>query len=431
MQNSPSVADLRFRLGYTLLPVLRDSAPAKRNLEILIARTTLGESEARRLAFIQYAKWYCEEVDASLQITLHVPANAGVVRAAFDLLGVEYNPIAALDEHAANAVSDIAKKLDCDFVLSADSDGLYPLFTDEIGLVSADVEDALHITEIHLRGFDVTWSFESPSKNSPWTSFYLMGNPSVFHILLREHTESRAAGDAAFESMRGIVYDAIPSLCFSRDRLEFYRVQDRWAQRIGLRQQNFAFEYTAYLNHFYLTFYAAVDQVAGLVVNKLRLAVPENEVGATFKAFRHARKPYAEIDNAFSDKAFWEMYKIPRLMRHRAAHSGPVKPNDVYFGTDDFSDDQLDKAAEEAGFFDDLHVLERRGIADEMRAELVQIARFKAKLKLMGPPRRHGVFLRDGKKGLFYYPGPASDLERFLTFFHRVLKAVKPWNSVV
>lgn len=427
MQNPSPLADLGFRLGYAMLPVLRDSAPAKRHLQILVARTTLSEGESRRLAFIQYAKWYCEEVDPSLEITLHVPANATVVRAIFDLLDVDYNLIEELAEQDADKIDETARTLDCDLILATDPTKVSDLFDDEVGLVSSDVEDALHATEIHLRGFNVTWSFEFPSKNMPWSSFYVMSNRTVFDSLLQEYSRSRDAGPGVYETMRAIVFDALPSLCFSCDRLEFYRQQDRWAQRIGLRQQNFAFEYAAYLNHFYLTFYAAVDQVAGLVVRKLGLAVPEDQIGATYKAFRLARMAYPEIDKAFSDKGFWDMYKIPRLIRHRAAHSGPVKPNDVYFGEDEFTNEQLDEAAERLGLFDDLHFLEARGMTEQMRNELLELARLQAKLKLLGPPRRHGVFLRDGKGGLFYYPDPASDLNRFLAFLHRVLDALCPW----
>lgn len=53
---------LTFRLGYELLPATGNSAPAKRNLEILVARTSLGAEDALQLATIQYAKWYCDDI---------------------------------------------------------------------------------------------------------------------------------------------------------------------------------------------------------------------------------------------------------------------------------------------------------------------------------------------------------------------------------
>lgn len=372
---------------------------------------------------------HCDQIE--LEVNLHVPKNAADVRAVFDRLEVEYQLIADLDESNAAAVSKVALCLDCDLVLSSDANALREVYSDEFGLVAAEVKTALHVSEIHLKGFNAPWSFERPAKNMPWSNFYLMSESSTFDRLLREHAESKKAGTKVHEVMRSLVADALPSLCFSRDRLEFYRQQDRWAQRTGLQHQDFGTEYSAYLNHFYLTLYAAVDQVAALIVHLYNLDVPESEIGATYKAFRNARKPYTDIDSVFSDKAFWEMYELPKLIRHRAAHRGPVKPQDVYLGKDDFTDEQLDECAEKERYLDDLNFFEKRGrLSKEMRGYLIQMARFKAKLKLLGPPRRHGVFLKNGKNGLFYYPDPARDLAQFIEFFDRVLTIIKPWDEV-
>jgi hypothetical protein len=318
---------------------------------------------------------------------------------------------------------------DCDLVISPAADDFAALFPDELGLVNARVMAALHTAEIHLRGFDIPWSFETPIKNMPWSNFYQMTERKIFEPLFPELNASRASGDAVYDVMRALVADAIPALCFSRDRLEFYRQQDRWAQRHGLEHQDFSFEYAAHLNHFYLTFYAAIDQVAALVVHLYKMEVAERNIGATYKAFREQRKAHPAIDAVFSDSAFWEMYEIPQLIRQRAAHRGPVKPEALYFGDDDFTDEQVDEAAEKYGLLGDFMFMRDHDVPQFIVDHALTIAREKARRRLMGPPRRHNIFLKNGKKGLFYYPDPTGELRRFLDFFARVLAIVKPWGD--
>jgi hypothetical protein len=424
---------MQFRLGYDLLPVLESSAPANKNLNILVASTALGEDDALQLARVQYAKWFCEDMadHIALSITLHVPENAMTVRAVFDDLGVEYDVIGDLDENNLEAVAETAVGLDCDLVISTGGNPLRVLFTDEYGIVSPDVAAALHAAEIHLKGFDMPWSFEWPGKNMPWSQFYPMSEHSIFRPLLEEFSASHAAGPQVYDVMRKLVADAVPALCFGRDRLEFYRQQDRWAQRNRLEHQDFGFEYAAFLNHFYLTFYSAVDQVTGLVVNRFNLPVPEREIGATYKAFRESRKAYPAVEHAFDNPDFWDMYNLPQSIRHRAAHSGPVRPEDVYFGDGEFTDEQLDAAAEENGLMDNVRFFQARETPEALIANALMIAREKARRILMGPPRRHGVYLKTGKKkAVFYYPDPAVDLNKFLTFFKNVITLCKPWNEV-
>lgn len=430
--NMPEDDALRFRFGYELLPTLFGSAPANRSLNLLLARTSLSGDDARRLAVIQYAKWYCDDMSTYivLEINLVVPENAAALRSVFDRLGVDYETGPSLDETDAQTIAALARTLDCGFVLAHPAIDLATAFTDEYGLVGTEVLEALHSVEIHMKGFDLPWSFEVPAKNMPWSNFYTMSEQDTFQPLLKQHAASAQAGAEIHEIMRSLVADAFVSLCFSRDRLEFYRQQDRWAQRAGLERQDFGVEYAAFLNYFYLTYYAAVDQTAKLVIKLYDMKVPEDQIGATYKAFREARKAFREIDRAFSDSAFWKMYRIPRLIRHHAAHNGPVKPQAIYTGSDDPTIEQLDETAEKQGFFDNLHYFEQRGMSQEMLDYLREVGRFKAKLELWGPPIRHGVPLREGKDLFFYYPGPAQDLERLFAFFDRVLGIILPWDKL-
>jgi hypothetical protein len=263
-----------------------------------------------------------------------------------------------------------------------------------------------------------------------WTNFYVMCEQGIFRSLELEWSASTAAGASVANKMRILVGHTMPALCFNRDRMEFYRQQDRWTDRNDIERQDFRFEYSTALNNFYVTMYSAVDLVAALCVDVFGLEVEPEQVYAIAGAFPKKRKAIPGLDDLFSDKAFWEMYELPRLIRHEAAHSGPVAPQHIYSGNDDFSDEQLDEAAAAHGLYDDLHVLEKfQPLPDAMRADIINMARFKAKLKLLGRPMKHAVVLKNGKSTLFYNPDPAADLQQFLAFFDRVLAIVKPWGS--
>jgi len=244
MDTVPPDPSLRFRYDFKIGMVL-GAARAKKHLNVLIARTTFDEAAASRLADVQLAKWYCEDIadDIALEINLFIPENADAVRAVFDRLGVEYEIVAALDETGVVKISEEAFAHDCDLVIAADTDSLTNILKDEVMLVASDVEAVLHATEIHMKGFDVPWSFVNPVKNQPWTMFHVLGE-SNGQQLWQEKNESAQANPEVAEVMRSLVVDAIPSLCFNRDRIEFYRQQDRWAERNNIERQDFRFEYT-------------------------------------------------------------------------------------------------------------------------------------------------------------------------------------------
>ncbi|HEY1728735.1 MAG TPA: hypothetical protein VGG22_10205 [Candidatus Baltobacteraceae bacterium] len=382
---------------------------------------------------MQLAKWYCEDIadDIALQINLIIPQNADTVRDVFDRLGVEYKRAAALDETDVVKISEEAFAHDCDLVIAADCGAVVNILKDEVMLVADDVETVLYATEIHMRGFDVPWSFVSPIKNQPWTMFYVLGE-SNGQQLWQDMNESAQAKPEVADVMRSLVVDSIPSLCFNRDRIEFYRQQDRWAERNNMERQDFRFEYTNALNLFYLTLYSAVDQVVALVVHFYTLPVDERDQGAGYGAFIKARKTVPGLDEVFSDAQFDEMYRIPRLIRHKAAHRGPITPQTLYFSDDEYTDEQLDAAAEENGYYDDLHVLEALPfpLPDVIRYHMISLARHKAKLKLFGDPAKHLIYLEDKTGAFYYHPDPAGNLANFFAFLERVLVLIKPWNKM-
>jgi hypothetical protein len=407
-------------------PTMDSTGRNKRRLDVLIADESIDASDATRLARIQLLNWYFEDLgEADMNVVLHIPEQAATLISVFDSLGVSYSLIPRFDETDAATVSRVVLKFDCDVVLSKDSNRLHPSLTDDSSLVTDSVAGILREAELHAKGFNAPWSFESPCKNQPWMQFYAMSEHSIFRPIIVEWEESRKASPATAEAMRVLVL-SLQSICFSRDRMAFYRQQDRWAHRSGLERQDFRFEYTTYLNHFYFSLYAAVDQAAYLVVRAYNLPVPESHIGALYAAFQLAIKQRApEIHVLFNDDAFWEMYRLLRDMRRSPAHRGPLTQEVIYNGNDEFTDEQLDAKAAELGYLDDANAF-----TGEMRDFVIAMARHKAKLVLLGPPLKHMVLVRheDGS-ATFYNPDPHADLDRFLLFLHRLLGAIKPWDK--
>lgn len=428
----PTSIDPALRIRYELLPATINSAFKKRRLRVLIARTALDEHAALLLAQIALARWYCDDVrdEIDLDVSLVIPSNCTTLLAVFDRLGVGHGRVAPLDESDANAVATLALKIDADVVLAHDVGALRDKLSDDVMLVVGEPHAVLHNVEIHLKGFDLPWSFEFPTKGQPWTNFYPMCEQSVFVPLQAEWAASVVCGESVANKMRILFAQTLPALCFNRDRMEFYRQQDRWTDRNDIERQDFRFEYTNALNNFYVTLYSGVDLAVGLCSDIYGLELTREQTQANAKVFRRRRKAVPGLDAIFSDEAFWKMYTIPRLIRHQAAHSGPVTPEHIYQSDDDFTDEQLDVTAEENGLYDDMRFIERTAkLPDAVRQNMIDLARFKAKLKLMGRPLKHALVLPDGSKIRIYHPDPAAGLERFLEFFNRVLALIKPWDQ--
>lgn len=410
---------------YQLLPTAQSTGRSKRGLDVLVADQYLSTNDVECLAHIQLLNWYFDELgERDLSVVLHVPRHAVNTISVLDDLAVDYNLIGAFDEGDIDVVGSVAATYDCDVVLSAHENALHPAVIDDAALVANTVGGVLREAELHAKGFNAPWSFEDPIKHQPWMQFYAMSEHSSFRSILEEWTESKKASDATAEAMRVLVL-SMQSICFSRDRMAFYRQQDRWAHRAQLERQDFRFEYTAYLNHFYFSLYSAVDQVAKLVVRAYNLEVADKDIGALYAAYRHAIKEHApEIQAIWESDVFWKMYRLLRDMRHTTAHRGPLVPEVVYTHDGEFTTEQLDAKALELGYFDDA-----RFFSGEMHNYVIEMARFKAKLALMGPPLKHCVFIQhENGAGTFYNPDPHADFQRFLAFLHDVIEAIKPWN---
>jgi hypothetical protein len=408
-----------------MLPRIASAGRATRTLNVLLAHPKLEANQINALAQLQLLRYYFDELrnDVDLHLNLLVTASSTALLRRFNYLGVQYTVVDDFNVDVSADVLDVARRLDCGVVLVPDRAVAVERTTDDFTMVTDDVAVVLQEAELHAKGFDAPWSFEQPVVFAPWNTFYMMYEHSIFADLTEDFNDSKAASQDVYEAMRQLI-QSLQMICYCRDRMAFYRQQDRWASRAGLERQEFEFEYAVYLNLLYLGLYSVVDQVCGLIVRRFGLEVEKQNIGATYSAFRKELRKIPQVEALFTEAKFVKWYTRVKYLRLGAAHNGFLTPQTVYFGDDNFTDDQLLAKASELGYLDGLEHL-----PELVRPFVVDMAKFKAKLKLLDAPLRHVLFVEEGGKTYGYNPDPHAELKVFLGFFEAVRELSKPWDA--
>ena len=279
--------------------------------------------------------------------------------------------------------------------------------------------------EIFVRGHDVPWSFELMAWSEPWAAFYGMSEKDTFREGLRflDLCQQKNLSPAIQDIGRMLIYNRLPNLCFTRDRLLFYGMQQAAAKRAKWERQTFAFEASYYLNFYYLLIYGGFDHLALVVNGVLGLGMPEKQVGATYEGFLKsllARAP--EIHAIFTDQELVEFIQRVGALRHFAAHRGSIRPGELYEKPDvEPTDEELDEEISRLG-------LDRQlGWAPEgpIRDWAWNLLRYKVRLQKAKKIAEGVVFIEI--KGKWYFMHPLADTEwnfrKFHNFMVKVLNA--------
>lgn len=97
-------------------------------------------------------------------------------------------------------------------------------------------------------------------------------------------------------------------------------------------------------------------------------------------------------------------------------------PTQVFIGDDNFTAIEIEAKANELGYFQGLDALPVGPLKDHA----IAMALFKGKLALFEQKLEHALVLRDGKKMVFWYADPKTNLKQFLDFLNSVLGALPP-----
>jgi hypothetical protein len=203
---------------------------------------------------------------------------------------------------------------------------------EKLGVLLTSPDFLLRCAEIFVRGHDLPWAFGYKVWFESWTAFYQLSEEWTFAPGLRflKLCQERKASNDSVEIGRSLIYNRLDHLCFTRDRLLFYEMQQAAAKRAQWKRQRFSAEIAYYLNFYYLLLHGAFDHAAVLVNGLLKLGANVRRVSARnpeFLKLLNARAPgvHAVFQNA-THSAF-----INRVatVRHVAAHRGVIAPTKV------------------------------------------------------------------------------------------------------
>lgn len=200
---------------------------------------------------------------------------------------------------------------------------------DKLGILLTSPEFLLHYAEVFVRGHDLPWAFAYKVWSEPWIAFYQLSEERTFAPGLRflKLCEDKGANRDALDTGRSLIFNRLGDLCFTRDRLLFYEMQQAAAKRARWKRQRFSAEIAYYLNFYYLLLYGAFDHAAVLVNGLLKPGINERRVGARNPEFLTVLKAKAPAVHAVFEKPeHVEFMNRVAAIRHVAAHRGVITP---------------------------------------------------------------------------------------------------------
>ena len=188
-------------------------------------------------------------------------------------------------------------------------------------------------TEIFVRGHDIPWAFNSPMFDAPWGPFYFFGENNTLmpgQVFLDKC--NRKGIDAQVQEIgRSLVYNRIPNILYTRDRLLFYEMQQAAAKRAKWTRQKFQFEVGYHLNFYYVLLYGAFDHLAVMLNGVLGLGLAVRDVAAKNNAFlSELQKKAPELNALFTNAKTVDFIERIGSLRHATAHRSQIMPGPIY-----------------------------------------------------------------------------------------------------
>lgn len=287
-----------------ILPEVENTGRIKRSLGILLDLKELRKQDLASLDELEQLRIYLSSLDACVSIKLFCPEGEQQTPLALFGMGIgckvvpESKLIDKIPQRAAEGLdgalkTTLATALECDAdcVVTSDTAVLpYAEEFDKAGVLLTSVEFALRYAEGFVRGHDIPWSFARKIWFQPWVSFYQLTEEWTFEGAMKflSLCQSKGVAPGTVELGRSLVYNRLGHLCFTRDRLWFYEIQQAVAKRAGWTRQRFAHEIAYHLNFYYLLLYGAFDHAAVFVNSLLKLGVNERQVSARRPEFLKA-----------------------------------------------------------------------------------------------------------------------------------------------
>jgi hypothetical protein len=253
-----------------------------------------------------------------------------------------------VDDLSLRDVIATAQKHDCDYIVVPDE--LLPYIAvvgQRFHIQLGDFSFLHRLIEIFVCGFGVTWSFENPVFYGSFNHLYFeeLQETVPESLLLMDSLARKEHVSSGAETLRSLLYNRLPQLCYCRDQLLFYLLQREAQVRGGAaKDQPFAFELAYHLNFCYILIYGALDHAAVLVNEVCQLGFVKEQVGATKRSFRkelHDRFPV--LHGIFSGSEITRILSLIGGLRHLTAHRGYITPTKLIKKPDrEPTDEELD-----------------------------------------------------------------------------------------
>jgi hypothetical protein len=350
------------------LPEIESSGRVKRTLDVLLQLERVNAATAASFDELEQLRIYLSASSEPVcSIRLLAPTDHRETFASLRAIGVEASLITAttrvdlVPKHLAESLPDSLKSLlataldqDADCVVTADTGLLsYAKEFDDAGVLLTSSDFLLRYAETFVRGHDIPWAFAHKVWFEPWMSFYQLSEqwtfkPGMDFLYL---CQSKRANRDALELCRSLAYNRLGDLCFTRDRLCFYEMQQSAGKRAKWKRQKFSAEVAYYLNFYYVLLYGTFDHTAALVNALFNLGIKERQVTARNPEFLKALgAKLPGILSIFEKSTHVDFIRRVAALRHTAAHRGVLTPTKVVQELDEPpTDEELDQDIRDAG----------------------------------------------------------------------------------
>ena len=335
-----------------MLPETASTGFYSKNLKFLIDLDTIPEKEYRLIRDLCILREYLKSIkDSTVALTIFTACEPK----SDHISGVGLISIGLVDcstEYVKNLVESACVN-DVDYIVTgqkAPVQNEIDCGRKEIAVI--DLNEAMHQAEVFARGHEIPWSFETPSWNMPWTSFYSMSDGfgqrasnefgSKFQLL--------NLNDNILESTRDLFLNRVSHICYTRDRLHFIKQQRRFAKRKGWTRQLFTFEAGYYLSFYYFALWGGIDQLALLLNDALSMKVKrvQSITLGSEKFIDRVSECAPELAELYREADMKQWMSELKRIRNHSAHRGTVELTTIVQDPDTMpSEEEIEREAME------------------------------------------------------------------------------------
>lgn len=298
----------------------------------ILVDVTLNKEYLKLLADLCTLRDYLRDIKDSsvrLEILLSPEAMSDVP----ENLGLSQTPLLDDSKSFDAQIGAIADEVDADIIFTdSTAADLEEICRGHVRVVTTSVEEVTLQAEIFVRGHEIPWAIAQPAWNMPWSSFHTMCESSgrqAWHSYCSLLPTNSLSAEAK-EVLRSLLLNRFISICYTKDRLLFYRQQRSYAKRKGFTTQDYKFEIGHNLTYYYLLFWGGTDQLSFIINDLLELGFKGLGTSIAGQKFIDAIfSKNSEIGSIIVKKEYSEWLKKVKTIRHFVAHLGNITMSDL------------------------------------------------------------------------------------------------------